>query len=294
MSENLDRIGNELGRTSNVSLAAAAANPYSRTFAGSGYRRASPLQVALGAADVAAPVSLAGWEGYDQDSVPPGSNLAIAMGYAGFNLTWTNPAGYGLAPSILDCFIYVRSMGAAQDLSVNPFVSPDKTQSGGDGESAFVTAASFVGEFVAIGILTRFDDSVVVHEGAVGFSPAGGQTPLLAAIGISSGQAIWAPEPSIDDVIQLTDPGTCIAGCTGCVDVRLNVTMQGTSSGRLERRVDGGAFALVDAAVPAGSSQLNQFGLDAQKHYEWRLRYNAVSPDAWSTIEGITTECTLT
>lgn len=283
----------QLGHTGLIVVQDMFLNGFSRTFAGSGYRRINPFQVQAGTApsSFVAPHSLGDWEGYDHDSVPAGSGLAIVMGYAGFTLSWTNPAGYSLAPSILDCMIYVRSMGASEDLSVDPFTSPDKTQSGGDDATEFVTAASFVGEFVAIGVKARFDDSVAVHEGAVGFAPAGGQTPLIGAgIGISSGQAIWAPAPTIDSVDQVTDPGTC--SIPDVVELSIDVSMQGPSTGTLQESVDMGAFVTVDSGVPAGSTSLTR-NVPSGSNYRYRLRYNSVSPDTWSNILGRDAECTL-
>lgn len=99
--------------------------------------------------------------------------------------------------------------------------------------------------------------------------------------------------PVIDSVIQTTPADQCLAGCSNCVSIRVNLTMVGSSLGTLQQRVDGGSWSTVDSGVTAGATRVNLSGRDPAKLYEYRIRYNDVSPDTWSTVRGVTTECTL-
>lgn len=99
--------------------------------------------------------------------------------------------------------------------------------------------------------------------------------------------------PVIDSVIQLTPADECLVGCSGCVSIRVNLTMVGSSLGTLQERVDGGSWSTVDPGVAAGATRATLSGRDPSKLYEYRIRYNDVSPDTWSTVRGVTTECTL-
>lgn len=99
--------------------------------------------------------------------------------------------------------------------------------------------------------------------------------------------------PVIDSVVQTTPAASCVAGCTGCLNIRINVTMVGSSQGTLQERVNGGSWSTVDSGVTAGATALIVASRDAGKLYEYRLRYNDVSPATWSTTGGVTTECEL-
>jgi len=295
VSVSLNAVGSALGKVGAVTLAGATENGYTRTHAASGYKRINPFQVENGAApsDFVAPHTLGHWAGYSHSSLNTGAGLTVTRGYRKASLSWSLPSGYSRDPSNLKQRVYWKDMGTTEDLSVNPFSSPTGSADAGDGTSYEITGLT-AGHYYAIGVKVEWDDSVTVHTNAdsLGYDSAAGQTPLLGAgRGVSSGK-IFSDAPTIVSVQQLTDPSSCLAGCTGCVEIRLNVTMEGSSQGTLQEKVGAGAFVTIDSAIVAGTSQIN-LTRDAGIQYQYRMKYNDVSPEVWSNTGNITTECTL-
>jgi hypothetical protein len=286
----LNNVGQtQLGRSGAVSLDALAEDGYTRTQAVSGYRRVSPFQVELGRAEDpdtwAAPHSLDDWNGYTQNDVPAGDDLAVAGGYGTIDLDWVRPAGYTRATAIVNQRLYVKDTGEtefnATSLSVDPFDSPDQSQSSGDGDSDTDNVAAYEGNVIAIGLLAEFDDSVAVHE-SLGYDGAAGEQDLIGA-GVGIAAQVFASDPGPVTAVQTTDPDTCQT--LDPVNIQISVDMQGPSTGTLQRSTNGGAFATVDASVGAGTQTINRSETSGS-NYAYRLRYNDVSPDTWATMVG--------
>ena len=53
--------------------------------------------------------------------------------------------------------------------------------------------------------------------------------------------------------------------------------------------MNGGSWTLVDASVTAGASSATVSRASNGDNYQFRLRYNDVSPDDWATQVGTTT-----
>ena len=296
MSVTLNTVGTALGKVGSVTLAGAVENGYARTHAASGYLRVNPFEVGDGQApsEFVAPHTLGDWASYTQAAMNTGSDLEVTVGYAELEVTWVLPTGYSLATAILTQKLMIRSMGGSEVLSTDPFDTPFSTTDVAD--VVTFTVAATVGEFFAIGVKSYFDDSVTVHEvsSSNAYVYKTGETPLTGAgAGVSSEAAVYDTSPTISSVVQDTDPGACLAGCTGCVDITVNVTMEGTSAATVQEKVASGSWVTIDTGLPAGSSSFARTSLDAGVLYEYRLKYNAVSPETWSTTGSITTECTL-
>lgn len=297
MSVSLNAVGSALGKSGAVTLSDTVENGYTRTHAGSGYRRINPFQAESGNApsELTAPHTLGDWVAYSHSSVNSGSALAVTRGYMEISVSWSKPAGYSRAPSILTQKVYWKDMGTSEDLSVNPFNLPTGTADVGDVTSYDITSALTAGHYYAVGVKVEFDDSVDSHTNAdsLGYDSAMGETGLLGGgRGVSSGK-VYDDAPTIDSVVQDTDPGSCLVGCTNCVDITINVTMEGSSQGTLQEQVDGGGWTTIDSGVPAGSASLSRTNLDAGVSYDYRLKYNDVAGSKWSNVGSITTECTL-
>lgn len=291
------QLGRDIGGGDDVNLRLCAEDGYTRTFAGDGYRRVNPGEVEGGNADdPAAPAnSLNAWNGYDHDRVAAGSDLEAAGGYGEADVDWVKPAGYDRAPALMNQRIYVKDTGEtslnATALATNPFDTPDQTQSAGDGASDTVDLGAYEGNVVAIGVKAEFDDSVDVHE-SLGYPAKAGEDALTGA-GAGIALLVRSSVPVINSITQLTDPASCLAGCTGCVTIRLSVTMEGPSQGTLRVSTNGGStWSTVDSAVAAGATQID-LTVDAGVSLDYDLAYNDVSPTQRSASQSITTECTL-
>jgi len=296
MSVSLNAVGAALSKSGPVTIAGATENGYTRTHASSGYARINPFQVEGGTApsEFIAPHTLGDWANYAHASLNTGSALAATASYGEVGLTWTLPAGYSRDTANLTQRLYWKDMGTTEDLNVNPFSTSTGSVDVGDVTSYTLTGLT-AGHYYAIGLKVEWDDSLVVRDNvdSDAYQIAAGQTALIGGgRGLSSGKAM-ATAPTIDSVVQLTDPATCLSGCTSCVDVKLNVTMEGSSTGRLEEKKGTGAWTLVDSAVTAGSTAITLTARDSNVTYQYRLRYNDVSPDTWSDTGSVDTVCTL-
>lgn len=97
--------------------------------------------------------------------------------------------------------------------------------------------------------------------------------------------------PAIDSVTQTTDPDACSVGQD--VNLRIRVTMVGSSQGTLQEQVDGGSWTTVDSSVAAGATQLTRT-VASGSSYAYRLRYNDVSPANWSAASAaVSATCNL-
>lgn len=292
-------VGGQLGKTTGqIHLSKLRENGYSRTFAGSGYLRVNPFEVEAGRAQDPAEAGiehrLGDWNGYVHAALATGSQLLISSSYGELDVSWTKPAGYDRAPSILDQIMYMKGTGETEinvtSTSVNPFDTPYSQISAGDGASGVIPASAFGGEIVAVGVKCEFDDSVTVRTNAdsQGYDIAAGQDPLIGG-GRGVAVKVYAITPTCGPVRQLQDPNVCLVGSN--VDIRVRIIMEGPSTGRLEESVDGGAFALVDAAVTAGTDGEYPLSRASGHNYQYRLRYNDVSPDSWSTSSTFSASC---
>jgi hypothetical protein len=97
--------------------------------------------------------------------------------------------------------------------------------------------------------------------------------------------------PVIDSVTQTTDADTCAVGSP--VNLRIQITAVGSSLMTLQRSVDGGAFATIDAAVPAGALIVNRTEMSGFG-YQYQIKYNAVSPEQYSAVSSsVSATCNL-
>lgn len=293
--------GVQLGRTSGqeVRLGSLRDDGYSRTFGVSGYLRVNPYEEAAGRADDPDRVDslhyLGNWENYDHDRLPHATDLEMTPGYGEVTLDWVGAAGHDSAPLITGYFIYVKdtslpgsSTPTSTELSVDPTDTPDQTQQAGFAASAVETddvdLASYNGNWVAVAVVVRFNDSVTVHEDTEGASAKTGEYALIGAFEGILARA-YRTDPGPISCTQTTDPDSCAAGDP--VNLRVQVDMEGTSTGRLEQQENGGSWTLVDSGVAAGTSQIN-LSRTSGNYYKFRLRYNDVSPDDWATQTGTT------
>lgn len=283
--------GIQLGRTTGqtVSLKTLRLNGYTRTFASDGYKRVNPFEVARNHADDpnsgSSNYSLGAWVGYQQSYCAPGSNLAYTIGYGSISVSWSKPSGY--LDSLCDQYLYAKDTGQtvvnSTALAVNPFSSPSQSQGLGDGTAASVNLASYSGRYVALGVKSRWYDSVTTYEandnGA--YSGASGQQ-LLTGAGVGILVRAYNTVPGTVSAVQLTDPNSCYVGQN--VTLRVSFSMEGPSTGRLEEQVNGGSWTVV-TTISAGSSSID-LSRASGSNYKYRLRYNSVSPDQWSTMSG--------
>lgn len=299
--------GEALGRTSGqeVKLGSLRDDGYTRTFAGSGYLCVNPYEEAAGRADDPNRGDslhyLGNWENYEHARLPAASDLEHTQGYGEVDLDWSGASGHDSAPEIVGYKIYTKDTGYSGDspgeteTSTDPTDTPDQTQEEGfivtAVESATVDLGSYGDNWVAIVIVTLFDDSVTKHEDNVGASPKAGETPLTGAFeGILL--RTFAETPPECSAIQTTDEATCTVGDN--VNIRVSVQMEGPSTGRLEQQVNGGSWTLVDSSVTAGAANVNLSRASNGDNYKFRIRYNSVSPDNWRTMTGtITPTCIL-
>jgi len=303
-------IGVILGRTTgqDVNLGSLRADGYTRDYATDGYYVVNPFEVFNGNADDPARADdlhyLGNWLGYDHDRLPAGSDLEDLGGYGAANLQWSRPPGFAEEPTVVGVRIYAKSTGLSVDsvpgeteTSTDPTDSPDTTDTAGFGATFpsdhEISLATSGGEWVAITVLTIFDDSDTVHEDSEGYSArvGTGETPLTGAFeGILA--QVWDTAPTIDDVDQDPAPGDCFTG-TAEVDIIIDVRMDGSSEGTLQRSTDGGSnWTTVDSNVTAGASSLTDPDRDTGETYTYRLRYNDVSPNEWSNEASHFAECT--
>lgn len=283
--------GIQLGRTTGqtVSLKTLRLNGYTRTFASDGYKRVNPYEVAAGRADDpnsgSSNYSLGAWVGYQQSYCAPGSNLAYTIGYGSISVSWSKPSGY--LDSLCDQYLYAKDTGQtvvnSTALAVNPFSSPSQSQGLGDGTSASVNLGSYSGRYVALGVKSRWYDSVTTYEandnGA--YSGASGQQ-LLQGAGVGILVRAYNTVPGTVSAVQLTGPDYCYVGES--IWLRVYFSMEGPSTGRLEEQVNGGSWTFANT-ISAGSSSIDLYRASGS-NYKYRLRYNDVSPDQWSTMSG--------
>lgn len=294
----LNTIGSVLGKVGQVDLQDTVLNGYTRTHAVSGYRRINPFEVENGRAPptFTAPHSLNEWENYQHTDINQGDDLLIAAGgYGGLDLTWTRPNGYTRDLANVTQKVYWKDMGLSQDLSVNPFSSPTGSADPGDGSSYSITGL-VTDHWYAIGVKAEWDDSVATYENAdsTAYDRDPAATPLIGGgRGISTDDPVFGTTPPFPNLTQNTDPDLCTVGDD--VELKLEVGMEGPSTGRLEEEKNGGGFTLVDASVTAGTTNilLNRSSPD---NWNFRIRYNDVgggSPGPWSAEKNIDATCNL-
>lgn len=291
MTVSLRTIAGRLKRTTGIkSLKALVDDGYTRTLAADDYARVNPFEVEGGNADdPSSPTyGLSQWELYDHDSVPAGDDLEVASGYGTVTLDWIRPTDYPLSGAALGPVtqrISAKDSGETTvnvtSLSVDPFDTPDQTQDAGDGDTDDVSLSTYGDNYVAVGVKAEFDDSDEVFTG-VGYDGKVGEDILLGA-GAGILVKPYGLNPGPLSVTQTTDPDSCATGDN--VNLRIQCTMEGTSTGRLEQQENGGSWTLVDSSVAAGTLQIN-LSRQSGNNYKFRLRYNDVSPDDWATQTG--------
>lgn len=296
----LNSVWSELKATYPASLDDLVGSGYTRTLAGSGLARVSPFQVELGnAADPAtessAPFELDDWTGYDHNGFPTGTGLIVTGGYGTIDVSWTAMPGYSRAPSILRHLLYVQPTG---ETSYNLDVIGTDPKAGGspffnlgDGVSAAgIGVSMYEGTYIAVGVVVEFDDSDALIESPL-WEPDGSMSEPLSVVTPGVAIKVYDSVPTINSVTQSPGSGSCFIGDD--VDVRVNVTMEGPSTGRLEERVNGGEWTLLGGSIGAGTNGNLTFVRAEGNSYQYRLRYNDVSPDQWATSSVLNAECTL-
>ena len=300
MAVSLRTIAGRLKRTTGVkSLRALTEDGYTRVLSTDDYARVNPQEVVRGRADdPSSPTkALMVWENYDHDQVDAGDDLEHTPGYGEVTLTVARDPDYptsGAGQGPLTHRAYLKDSGETAvnptALAVDPFTTPDQTTDIGDGPSGDASVSTFGSNYVAVGVRVRFDDSDEVFESAD--HPGRTGEDLLTGAGDGILVIGYGTNPGPLSVTQVTDPDSCSAGSN--VTVRISCTMEGTSTGRLEEQINGGSWALVDASVTAGSTQIDLSRASNGDNYKFRLRYNDVSPDDWATQTGtITPTCNL-
>ena len=294
-SVSLNDIGNtQLGGSGSVNMKDLPVNMFTRTLSTAGYKRTNPFESTehTPSNNDSAPHNLNEWEFYLHTRVDAGKDLSVEMGYGEMTVSWTRGNNY--QDNCCRQVLYIKAMGTAEDLSVNPFSSPSASPDVSDVSQYTIAGTS--GQYYAIGLKAFFDDSVteygVVDSLACDYSTASGTIPLTGAgRGISSSTAVWADTPSIDSISQ--DPGSTSCFGSDTPDVDMDVTMNGTSLGTLQRNVNGGSWTNVSTSVTAGASALTDTNRSPGNTYNYRLKYNDVSPESWSATKSIFVDCEL-
>ena len=293
-------IRDQLGKTGSFDLAGSVLNGYTRTHAGSGYRRINPFQVENGNAPptFTAPHVTTEWEAYVHTTVNSGTGLLIsADGYGEIDLAWSLPSGYSRDTANLTQRVYWKDAGTVLDesaLAVNPFDTPTGSASAGDGTTHTITGLT-TGHFYAVGVKVEWNDSVTTHENvdSLGYAIDGGETPLTGGgRGLISSE-VFGTVPNFSALIQTTDSGTCQVGDD--VNLRLTVNMEGVSTGRLEQSKNSAGYTLVDGSVTAGTTTINLLR-SSPDNWKYRIRYNDIgggSPGPWSVERNLTAQCDL-
>ena len=286
----LNGVGTELARAGTVNLEDCETNPFSRVHSSGGYAKVNPWG-ALGLTEFAAPHSLNAWENYNQDEAPiSGTDLEVTIGYAEMTISWVKDTLY--QNDACRQILSIKSMGTSEVLSNNPFDSGTDTDVG---DVVTYTINATGGDFYSIGLKAEFNDSnLVVVESAdsLGCNYKSGQTPLLGAgRGISSGVQVYRTDPGPISQVRAGSPAA--SGCTSgdFVDVIISWDMNGPSTGRLEESKDDDVWTLVDSNVTAGSTGAT-LSRETTHNYKYRLRYNNITPDTWTTSSNTTIDCT--
>lgn len=292
----------QLGKTAGqILLSKLRENGYSRTFAGSGYLRVNPFEVEGGNADDPARVDakhyLGNWVGYDHDRMPQGSGLIVSSGYGSIDVSFDALPGYSRAPGALRYLLYVqptaevsctldaRGVDPRLGGAASPFYNlGDATSHSG------ISVSMYEGQFIAVGVCVEFDDSVTLREGEL-FTPDASMACQLSVLHPGVALMVYDPIPVINSVSQNPASGACYEGDD--VDVRVNVTMEGPSLGTLEENVDGLGWSTLSSSIGAGTTGNLTFVRAEGHSYQYRLRYNDVSPDTWDTSPTLNAECTL-
>ncbi len=295
----LNTVGTALSKVGTVTIAGITENGFTRTHStATGYARVNPFEIenGTGPTDFAVPHSLNAWENYSHADLNTGSALSATTGYEEINTSWTLPAGYARDTGSLDQKVYWKSMGPTEDLAVNPFATDASVASASDAGSYTIASGLTIGHIFAIGVKVEWNDTIITRTNGdgVAYNVATGTTPLLGAgRGVSSEVGVFDDAPTVDNITQAPGPTDCFIGCTGCLTLTIDVTMEGPSQGTLQEDVDGGGFNTVDAGVPAQSNQLTRINLNAGVTYGYRLSYNDVAPTVWSTGDSLLTDCQL-
>jgi hypothetical protein len=292
----------QLGKTAGqILLSALRTNGYTRTFAGSGYLRVNPFEVDANRAqdpdEAGTQHRLGDWLNYDHDRVGEGDNLLPTSGYGEIEVSFSRPNGYTRAPAILDQRLFIKDTGDTEidegTTAVNPFSSPDGQASIGDGTTGDIDGSFAEGNYVAVGVKAEFDDSVSTFTNTDSLAyDAHASAQELTGAGRGVLVKVFAANPGPVSAVQTTDPDSCIGGDP--VNIQISCNMEGPSTGTLQRSTNGGAFSTVDSNVSAGSSTINRSETSGN-NYQYRLRYNDVSPDQWATQVGnVSAVCNLT
>lgn len=306
MAVSLNNIGaTQLKKSSGVvSLNAIHTNPYTRTYGGTtDYARVNSYEPANGDAptEYNTPYSLNDFDAYLQNTIRLGNNLTATPGYGAVTLNWSLPAGFDTyAPELLAVKGYIKGTGYSggspgeTETSVEPRTTPYTTNIEGYTDPGPVTmtftVSGLAGEWVGVCITGLFDDNDQVYESISEYSASGSETYPLTGGDLGVLVYVYNTEPVINSVVQQTDPDTCTVGSN--VDVNINVTMEGSSTGTLQRKTGvGGTWGDVDTNVTAGASVLSD-NVASGNNYYYRLRYNT-GPSDWSNEGSFSATCNL-
>jgi len=304
----LTTVGNTnlKGGSGSVKLADIVANRFTRTLVADGYARVNPYEVGGGQApsEEAAPHSLNDWEGYVHQDVEAGTQLAVTGGYGEVSLTWTKPNDYpdsvAEGTELVDQVVVLKDTDTTDLLTasaVDPRTAPDKTVIAGDDAEESGITVGFVadGDYVAISVFGRWDDSDEIFEDSTEYTAASGQDPLTGA---SQGvlARVFDDTPAIDSVTQSPSPANCNIGCSGsaCPDIIVSITMDGPSPGEVERSINDGAWTFFSSLV-AGATSFTDADETPGNKYEYRIRYTDIDGQGldgpWSNVGVITLQC---
>lgn len=291
----------ELGKTSGqVLLSKLRENGYSRTHAGTGYRRVNPFEIEAGRGDDPSRADtrhyLANWLDYDQDRMPQGTGLIVTGGYGTIDVSYAETPGYSRAPGTLRHLLYVQPTGETSC----SFDARGTDPTLGDTASPFLNLGDvfsmdgigvgmYEGEYIAVGVVIEFDDSVDIIESPL-FEPDAGMACPLSVGHPGVAIQVFSSFATINNVSQSPDSSVCFIDDD--VDVLVNISMEGPSLGTLQESVDGGAWTTIASSIGAGTVGNLTYVRPEGHSYQYRLRYNDVSPDTWDTSPILNAECT--
>lgn len=306
MAVSLNNIGaTQLKKTSGaIAMNSMHTAVYIRTWTdATTFARENPYEAANGDAPTEhnSPYNLNDFDGYIQSTCNVGTGLTATPGYGKVTISWNLPSNFNTyRPQLLAVKGYVKGTGYSggspgeTETSTEPRTSPYTTNIEGytnPGPTTMdFTISGLAGTWVAVCLTGLFDDSDEVFESTTEYGVDAGESYPLTGGDIGCLVFVYDTEPTINSVVQQTDPNTC--SIPDDVDVNINVTMEGTSTGTLQRKTGvGGTWGNVDTNVTAGSSVLNDTVASGNTYY-YRLRYNT-GPSDWSNEGSFSATCNL-
>lgn len=254
-----------------------------------GYARVNPFEESKGNApsEEVAPHSLNDWENYDHDRIESGDDLDVSLIPGKFVVTWTKHAGYN--NSLCQQRLYYNSMGASQDLSVNPFAG--SYHNAGDASTYDITGLT-AGNWYALGLKVVFNDSDadILPPDSTACNADVGATELIGAgEGISSGAGFSPATPTGMSAIQSgsTPPEDCFGGDSVTMVVSWDILR---AAGTMEKSLAGGPWGAA-GTYGIGSTGTNR-SETSNTTVRYRMKYTASDPETWNTSASTDVSCT--